>query len=1155
MRTLRSGSARYLPIIMAVTLFLPCTSVFAQELTTGTLVGRVTDPGGGPIAEVLIFAISEAGMKTTKTDANGNYVLPFLRPGTYVVKAEPTMGFNSGIREGVVITLNQRIELNFGLEPGKVETVTVTAAPLVDTTSTSTGTVIRYDEFANSVPLGRSFTDTYAVAPGVVSGRGTGQGNYSIGGASGLENSYLIDGVNVTNTGYGGIGAYNIVYGSLGTGVTSEFLDQVQVKTGGFEAEYGQALGGIINTIVKSGTNDFKGSVAWFSTPGGTRSDYTQVALDAGTSNLVSQNVNDFAFSAGGPILKDKLFYFVAYNPVVTVDRRQAQLLANPMFAPAEAGVPVFDTTAPTGFGVPSDLAFPSAHSSLERQRQADNYALKLSWQATANQNLELTLFGDPAHGDMGPQRDTASLFGDAATGGGESEITYGSNNQTLKWNAVLAPKFFIEAQLAHHDGEFRETSRNDDYRYTDLRNNFEFRRGATEYLDPASGLPVPFTPSAVVPTQGGVGFIADQDDQNTQAIVKLINMVGDHELKYGLEYDAIKYRENATYTGSSFDIGLPVSFYDAATLSVSPVDANGDGAQDFLPVPSRGGALVQVRNGVGDLATAFDSANRFRVTRARMGPELPFTTADEISGFLQDTWSITPRLTMKAGLRYTQESVDGAGSFTLPFATESVDVEVSPGNVVPTRIFTPGSSTYAPNSYTFSGNWAPRLGLTWDVMGNGRSRLYANYARYFQRVPNDLAVRAFSNEVGISLQEFTDRDLTTPRTAGTGGCVDLGGAATTTCTTAVPVFTQGVDATNVVAGVKLPYEDEISGGFAFEISPNSSFEVRAIYRQQGRVLEDTQVNAVEQIQNFYYGMAYGYPYDPFGGSPSQPNSAQFPARPFGTYELANPGTPNIPQGLAPGNSFPKPEREYRALELVYTRRFDPHFSLFANYRLSRLEGNYEGLFRNDNGQSDPNITSLYDFPNSPLMQGQFLKGPLPSDATHVVHIFPSYRFDNKLRIGANLTWSTGFPRTSMLAHPIYQNAGEVPGIDPIYAYWADDGTGTLILKATGNLADALADPNAFSNIFLKSYTPVQRGNLGRTPDFATLDLHMDYPITMGKSTLSLMLDAFNVTNRGVETNFDDNIELTAGVSDPDYLKPIAYQDPRSVRFAARWEF
>jgi hypothetical protein len=1134
-------------------LFVPAF-LYGQETTSGTISGRVTDPTGKPIAGAIIIAQSDTGPRTATTDADGNYVLPFLRPGTYNVRAEAPSGFNTGLREGVIVGLNQRVSVDFGLTPGKVEEVTVTGTPLVDATSTASGTNIRYDEFANSVPLGRSFTDTYSVASGVVSGRGTGQGNYSISGASGLENAYLIDGVNVTNTGYGGIGAYNIVYGSLGTGVTSEFLEEVQIKTGGFEAEYGQALGGIINTIVKSGTNDFKGSVAWYATPQSTRSDYTLAELQSGAANTTQEGVNDFAFQVGGPIVKDKLFYFFAYNPVITTTTREAQILTDPAFNAAQAGVTVFDETDPTGFGVPAALAFPSAGQGLERRRQANNYAAKFTFQMTDNQQLELTAFGDPAVGDMGPQRDLAPLFGDFQNGGGESSVRYGSNNIALKWNGVITPKFFMEGILASHDGYFRETPGLDQYRYIDYRDNLEFRRGATTYTDPALGAQ-PFAPAPVLPTQGGVGFITSQDDKQAQAILKLTNTFASHELKYGLEYDKIRYRENASYTGPSFNIELPVSFFDATTATVSPVDSDGDGNQDFLPVASRGGAVVQVRNGTGDPTVAFDSANTFRVTRARMGPNLPYTDANEWNVFAQDTWSITSRVTLKAGIRYTEESIDGGGEFTLPFATENVEQDIGGGNTVATRIFTPGTSTYTPNSYTFAGNWAPRIGVSWDVLGSGKSRLYANYARYFQRVPSDLAVRAFSNEVGISLQEFNDRTLATPRTAGTGGCVDSTGAATTTCATSFPVFTQGVDQTEVVGGVKLPYEDEISGGYAFELTGSSSLEVRAIFRTQGRVLEDTQVNAVEQIQNFYYGTAYGYPYDPFGGSPAAPNSAQFPARTFGTYELANPGTHQIPQGLAPGMTFPKPERTYKALEAIYTKRLDPHWSLFANYRLSRLEGNYEGLFRNDNGQSDPNITSLYDFPNSPLMQGQFIKGPLPSDATHVVHIFPSYIFESKLRLGANLSWSSGFPRTSMLAHPIYQNAGEVPGIDPIYSYWVDDGTGTLTLASTNNLATALADPNAASNIFLSSYTPVKRGNLGRTPDLWTLDLHADYPIAIGKTSLSVMFDVFNVTDEDTVTNYNDNIELTAGVTDPDFLQPLTFQPPRTIRLAARWSF
>src|SRR6266446_4254846 len=208
-RTAFSWAALLLLVLATV------TPALAQELTTGTIAGKVSDPTGRGIPGAVIIATSQFGTRTAETDANGAFILPFLRPGTYTVRAEAPGGFTTVIRNDVGVGLNQKTSLDFTLEPGKTETVTVSGqAPLVDVTSTSTSTNIKY----------------------------------------------------------GGIGAYNINYGSLGTGVTSEFLDEVQIKTGGFEAEYGQALGGIINTIVKSGTNDFKGSVGWYASPGSLRS-------------------------------------------------------------------------------------------------------------------------------------------------------------------------------------------------------------------------------------------------------------------------------------------------------------------------------------------------------------------------------------------------------------------------------------------------------------------------------------------------------------------------------------------------------------------------------------------------------------------------------------------------------------------------------------------------------------------------------------------------------------------------------------------------------------------------------------------------------------------------------------------------------------------
>ncbi|MFQ5876631.1 MAG: carboxypeptidase regulatory-like domain-containing protein [Acidobacteriota bacterium] len=1151
---------------LSVLLSLVALPAAAQEITTGAIAGRVRDPAGQPIPGALVIAVSRHGTRTAETDIGGRFVLPFLRPGLYSVRVEASRGFNTLIQKHVKVGLSRRTTLDFTLAPGRVESVRVTAAaPLVDVKSTSTGSNIRYAEFAESVPLGRSFTDTILVAPGVVSGIGTGRGNYSIGGASGLENTYLIDGVNITNTGYGGIGSYNILYGSLGTGVTSEFLDEVQIKTGGFEAEHGQALGGIINTIVRSGTNDVKGSVAWFSSPAALRSPGRLVELDVGASNVVDEQVNDLAFSLGGPIVEDRAFYFLAYNPVITTREVRAQALPDPAFQAASAGLAAFDETTTNGFDAPAALAFPSAAGDLEGKRVAHNYAAKFTWQAAPNHQLELTLFGDPAEGRDGPQRDMSGSVGQALNqqfdlGGGASRIRYGSHNQALKWSAVFAPRFFMEAQLSHHDGRFRETSTLNASQYTDLRNTLEFIRGADSF-DPGTGaVPLQVTPVASV--RGGVGAIIDQDDEDLSLQVKFTNLLGRHEIKYGVQYDEIEYRDLASFTGASIDIGLPLSSAGTTT----PVDDDGDGLQDLILSPTNGGVQVSVRNLTGDPSLAYDTANLFRVTRASIGPRPDTTRADEISLFLQDTWSVRPRLTIKAGVRWTEETVGGGGTISLPFGTDSV---ADPFSGIETRIFTctPDgsggcleSTTFTPSEYTFSHNWAPRLGVVWDALGNGRSRLWANWARYFQRVSNNLAVRAFSNEVLVAFQEFDDRDLTSHRYFPFAvPCVDSTGGGAGTCQVAAPVSVTGLEQKSVAPGTKLPYEDELSGGFAFEVTPESSFEVRAIYRKQGRVLEDVQTSAIEQIQNFYYGYAYGYPYDPFGGSPTPGGeiSATFPAASFGALTVANPGSS---QDLGGRFGFPKPERIYRALELVYTRWFSDNWSLFANFRYARLEGNYEGLFRNDNGQSDPNNSSLYDFPNSALMSGQFASGPLPTDVARVLRVFPSYTLSSGLRIGAGLSWSSGVPRTSLLAHPLYQNAGEIPGIDPVYAYWVDPvglfNPADFRLRKTSDLQAALTDPEAISGAaFLFDYSPVDRGNLGRTPDLVTLDLHADLPIHLGGTRLRLFLDVFNVFDEQEATRFNDSVEFTTGVLNPDFLKPLAYQPPRSWRLGMRWDF
>jgi outer membrane receptor for ferrienterochelin and colicin len=180
------------------------------------------------------------------------------------------------------------LEVQLTMELGGVqETIQVTRTPtVIDSTSTTIGSNLDSATLSR-LPVGRRFSDTLHLAPGVSSGGTIGSANPSVSGSSGLENQYVVDGVNITNGGYDALGSYSIIFGSLGNGTPYDFMQEVQVKTGGYEAEYGQATGGVINVVTKSGSNDLRGSAFGYARPTKLESDYTTAQSVNGTVNTV----------------------------------------------------------------------------------------------------------------------------------------------------------------------------------------------------------------------------------------------------------------------------------------------------------------------------------------------------------------------------------------------------------------------------------------------------------------------------------------------------------------------------------------------------------------------------------------------------------------------------------------------------------------------------------------------------------------------------------------------------------------------------------------------------------------------------------------------------------------------------------------------------
>jgi hypothetical protein len=368
---------------------------------------------------------------------------------------------------------------------------------------------------------------------------------------------------------------------------------------------------------------------------------------------------------------------------------------------------------------------------------------------------------------------------------------------------------------------------------------------------------------------------------------------------------------------------------------------------------------------------------------------------------------------------------------------------------------------------------------------------------------------------------------------------------------------------TSVQDKTKLPYVDELVLGWQQEVGRDVSYEIRGIYREQGRALEDTQFNTVEATENYYANYYFGYVLGLNINTVPFPNDPQGAAgAPFGNYVLANPGE-NTPAG------FPKAVRKYYALEMILTKRFGDHWQFYGNMKFSRLRGNYEGLYRNDNGQSDPNISSLFDFPNSTLLAGQFESGPLNSDVPYSMKLYGNYAWDNGLNLGAALNIAAGTPRTPLLAHPngFYQNSGEVPGINPVYYWYSTTNAGTACpgfdaCLTTGTALDFFNDagaqiPGASWNFpHLYTYTQAKRGFTGRTSVQPSLDLSLSWQRKFSRwATFGVGATVFNVLNFRETNTFDDNVELQAGVTDPDYGKPIGFQGPRTLRAYLRWSF
>jgi len=1096
-----------LRLFMILCIALAGTAVFAQDtLTTGSISGDVVDSHGGVVPGVAVKVSGALGERTTTTNDQGHYEIGNLVPGSYTVRAEKT-GFKAGEVTNVVVLVGKTTTAKVSLQAGNIsEVVTVTGGgENIDQGSTATSSNLN-DQLFSNIPVARGIASLFYLAPGASDGLGGGHDNPSISGGSALDNLYVADGVNITDSAFGGIGTFSRVFGALGTGINTSFIKEVQVKTAGFEPQYGQSQGGIVNIITQSGGNEYHGAVYGFGQPKAfeaTRKQPDDAPRKGTTGKLLHQEGYDIGADLGGyvPGARNNLFFFGSFNPTVRRD----------IVRGAEKNAL---STVDSGLRIIRGPAFANRTRTL-------NYAAKAEWLVTPNHQITFSIFGDPSKTNKSTFR---SLATDNTTA--DSILDFGTRNIALRYNGTLSPTLTFNASLGFGRSRFSETGFDNFNQITDRRQSDAGNIVAFAGAGPARG-----NFSAI-----GAGFFEPTLSQSKRAefnLSKTHSMWGQHTLGLGYTFQRGSYDGTRDRSGPKWTVpagnGLATGTTANVQFRIRYRATTGGGTNPLFPVLLTDGstALVPIR---------------LQVIRGEFGDPSFTTSSNYHAAYAMDTWRFNKYITGLFGMRWEQERMVGS----------------------------PGPSGKRAH-YTLTDQWAPRLGVTVDPFGKGKTKAFYNYGRFFEYLPLDLAERSLSAEKdwtgGLFVPDFTvngagQRIAVINQFGTVNPIIDAAHQI-------APGTVSAQDPANPFApGTKLGFTDEHTFGFEQQLPKNFTFSARYINRKAKRIIEDAAILSPEAALScdypdcgtFFINQVYAISnvskhldaftnLVPFQFTPTLDAGGLITNTPAGCASTlgqpnylywtgSGPGVCFAQTGIDPAtgdtfvvpdgkpDGFPDAVRNYKALEIELNRRFSNGWQGFFNWRIAKLEGNFEGHLRNDNGQTDPGISSLFDFTTGDLnlLGDQFAIGPLNSDRRHIVNVYGSYNFGkergwhtlNGLNLGLNTHFETGLPINSLNPHPVYLNAGEVP---------------------VGG-----------------------RGSLGRTPSYFRLDLHSDYSWAITeKSKLKFVADFFNVFNSQRVRRVDDfkALDFVAGQNPPnvDFLKPRAFYAPFNMRLGVRFEF
>ena len=916
--------------VLAVGVTLLPPFVVRAQIGTGTLTGKVTDASTNqPLGDVVVTATSMElqGEQTVVTDSTGTFRIPSLPPGDYTLRYEADT-FRPFQRTDIPLRASVTLRADAQLLPETLkaqEVVVMAKAPTVDVGSARSGVTLN-DDFTSRVPVApptgkggaaRSFEQLAEIAPGVHDDHF----GASIAGTTSNENQYMVDGVSVGDPGYG----YN------GSPLSIDFIKETTIITGGYLPEYGRGGGGVLDVTTKSGSNEFHASVWSNFTPWQARPKFPP-PQDAISTTWKTDSIRDIGFDLGGPIIKDKLWFYLGGDM-----SRQTYKLYRDLnsLRVGDDGTYLYDEN---GF-ILSDR-IPGTRRISYADQTGGQYIAKLTFSPTQDDRIELTHNGAPTrsggHGTYSIDYETGlpEIYANPGTspqiGPYESQAwrqvfdsyktslrwTHSALNKRLTFDTILGWHNLRTANLASDGSDIGGGGLSAERLFVFQRTapqphpitDFENIADPSVCLNPVMGGD-PRCPTAQY-ALGGPQILQDRQYNRYQAR-ELITFVtpglGHHIVKAGAEFEYMDYDSHRGYPGGSL--------------------------------------LNERANGT--------TVNDFRRYGGLSAPDEPYTNdvlhfkthTISFGAFVQDSWSIMDKITLNAGFRYDTQALYGDQGIAMKL----------------------------PNQ------WSPRLGVIFDPTQQGRAKLFANYAIYYQTIPLDLADRAGSGEPQIrarrSLANCDPRSTSNfPSSCDQpANLVDLNsplGPGKNWIYTSTGI-------TSVDPDIQAASTSEFSTGGEYELIPNGRIGVTYIRRWVNRAIEDM-------------------------------------SRDEGTtYFIGNPG-----YGVA--RDFPKAERSYDAGVLSFTKTFSDWWLAQASYTLSYLRGNWEGLFKSQTFQIDPGITSEFDLRS--LLANR--KGALDADRRHEIKLYLAREIElaaqHHLNVGLSYRSRSGGPTNYLGAHPVY---------------------------------------------------------------------------------------------------------------------------------------